>query len=206
MPLVAPRRTVPLVLALAALVSGCGGGDDAATQVADGLRRGFTTDDPAVLCQQTLSAGLAQRIYGSAASCLESERRAAATRTPAASVRVSEVVVHGDRANAFVVLVGGDAAGTRGAVSLVRRDGRWRLDALSTGFLRSGLKSGLVDNPQVSASLRDCLSSRLDTLDDAIVRRLGLAAMGARAEGVQGMQALIRECVEAPAPSGGDAA
>lgn len=196
-----------MIAALAVGVAGCGGGgEDQARDVADGLRRGFTTTDPAVLCQQTLSAGLAQQIYGSAARCLEAERQAAGTRVPATSVRVSRVVVHGDRANAFVVLVGGDAAGTRGAVSVVRRDERWRLDALSTGFLRSGLKSGLVDNPQVSAALRDCLSARLDTLDDGVLRSLGLAAMGARAEGMQGLQALIGDCVEQQAPAGGDAA
>lgn len=203
---VTPLRRRALVCGLVAgLLAGCGGGDDARQEVADGLRRGFTSAGPAVLCSETLSAGLAQQIYGGAAQCVAAERAAAGVRRPATSVGVSRVVVTGDRANAYVVIAGGDQSGTRGPVSLVRREGKWRLDALSTTFLRSGLQAGLVGNAQVGAALGACLRGKLDGLDDAVLRRLGLGVMGARPEAVQGMQALVRECMEGR-PEAGDVA
>lgn len=159
-----------------------------------------------MLCSETLSRGLAQQIYGGTAGCLAAERGVAGSRSRATAVRVSRVVVNGDRGNAYVALVGGDQAGMRGPVSVVRRDGRWRLDAFSTSFLLSGLKAGLVDNPQVGDALGACLRGQLDGLDAAVVRRLAFGAMAARPEAVEGMQALVRECVEPSAPPAGDAA
>jgi hypothetical protein len=188
-------------------IAGCGGGgDDPSTQISDTLRRGFTTTSPSVLCEQTLSSGLAQQVYGGTARCLVAERGGKGARSPADAASVTRVVVKGRRASAFVELKGGDQSGTRGLVSVVRGDKGWRLDGLSTAFLRSGLKAGLSGNPQIAPDLAACLSGQLNALHDAALRRLALGAMAADPAALEKMRGLIQACVAAPPPAGGEVA
>jgi hypothetical protein len=190
-------------LALAA----CGGGADSTeTQIENMLRRGFTTGDARVLCERTLSPGLASQVYGSAAKCLAAERSGRSARSSADDARISKIAVRGDRGSAFVVMKGGDQSGTRGLVSVIRGKDGWRLDAFSTAFLRSGLKAGLEGNPDIAPDLQACLSGQLNALDDAKLRRLALGAMSADPAALQQMQGLIGSCVQANPPPPGQIA
>ena len=133
------RRLVlalPAVLA-AAVLAACGSEDDARKDIAATLRTALTTNDPAALCRQTLSAGLIKRVYGGTAQCLAVQRGASGSRVPAKSVEISRIRIDGDRGTAFVALRGGDENGARGPLTVIRQDGGWRLDDLSTAFLRS---------------------------------------------------------------------
>lgn len=194
------------IVAALALAS-CGSDADPRAELAGSLN-GLASPDPAVLCQKTLSRRLSREIYGGVDKCLAAERAARATAT-ARTARITNVRVKGDRGSAYVVLRGGDGSDTsggemRGGVSAVREAGGWRLDRFSTTFLRSGLKAGLVGNPQIAPDLQACLGEQVDLLDDAALRRLALGAMGADPAALGEMQGLIRGCVEKVAPSGGD--
>jgi hypothetical protein len=201
-------RLVLAPLLLAALLAGCGGGPQAARpQIAAMLRTGLTTNDPVVLCERTLSAGLVARVYGGTERCLAVERGAAASRRQAGSVDVSRITVDGDRGSASVVVRGGDQDGARGPLTVVRQDGGWRLDDLSTAFLRSEFSAGATSNPDLDGTLARCLGRRIGALDDAPLRRLAFAAMGGRPQAQDQLQALVGACVEAlSVPSAGGAA
>ena len=183
---------------------GCGGGgDDAETQITKALRRGLTTTDPAVLCERTLSPGLARQVYGGTAKCLTAERGGKGARSPADDASITKIAVRGDRGSAYVVLKGGDQSGQRGVVSVIRGDDGWRLDGFSTAYLRSGLKAGLEGNPDIAPDLQACLTDQLNALDDAQLRRLALGAMSADPAALQQMQGLIGNCVQASPPAPG---
>jgi hypothetical protein len=200
-------RTIATASLAALALAGCGGGGDSAeTQIADMLRRGFTTVDATVLCERTLSPGLARQVYGGTAKCLAAERGGESARSSADDASVTKIAVRGDRGSAFVVMKGGDQSGTRGVVSVVRGDDGWRLDAFSTAFLRSGLRAGLQGNPDIAPDLEACLTAQLDALDDAKLRRLALGAMAADPAALRQMQDLIGGCVQTPPPAGGQIA
>ena len=194
------------IVAALALAS-CGSDPDPRAQLAGSLE-GLASADPAVLCEKTLSRRLSKEIYGGAGKCLAAERAARATAAPR-TARITNVRVRGDRGSAYVVLRGGDGSEKsggemRGAVSAVRENGGWRLDRFSTPFLRSGLKAGLVGNPQIAPDLQACLSEQIELLPEDELRRVALGAMGANQTALGRMQALVRACVEKVSPSGGE--
>ena len=110
----------------------------------------------------------------------------------------------GDRATAYVVLRGGDQDGARGALSVAREDGTWRLDDLSTAFLRSEFNAGLGSGEQLQANLIDCVGKRVVGLSDAALRALAFGAMGGRPEAQAQLRGLVTACIQSlSAPSSG---
>lgn len=170
-------RLVPLLLAALLAVTalgGCGGGPgggDPSADIRAALQTALTSNDASVLCEHALSPALVARVYGGTARCLQVERAAAASRGAPGSAQVSQIKADGDRATAYVVLRGGDQDGARGGLSVVRHDGEWRLDDLSTAFLRSGFSAGLSSGQELQANLIDCVGKRVVALSDPALPR-----------------------------------
>jgi hypothetical protein len=209
------RRRRRLLVALLAVVAGlalggCGGGDDGAEQDRDAigamLRDGLATNDPAAICTRTLSAGLVGRVFvGGQEQCLAIQAQAASVRRPPESVEVTRIEVDGDRGSALVRLRGGDEDGTRGPVTVVREGGGWRLNDLSTAFLRSEFTAAITSDQSVDRRLRECAARALARLADPAMRRLAFGAMAATAAAQEQVQAIVGQCVQglaAPAPGG----
>ena len=197
-----------LAAALPALLGGCGGSEESSPeQVAQTLRTALTTSDPAVLCGEVLSSGLVARVYGSAERCVAVERGSAGSRRPPRSVDVSGVEVDGERAGASVSVRGGTQDGVRGGLSLVREDESWRVDDLSTEFLRSSLDAGLSGGGSLEDTLVACVGKSVVGLEDEALRALALGVMGGRPEAQQRLRSLVEQCVRAlAAPASGDSA
>ncbi len=198
MSLARPRRLTLAAFLLAAMLGGCGGGGgdgDPSAEITKALQAGLTSNDAAVLCERALSTGLVMRVYGGRARCLQVERAAAASRAAAGSAQVSRIKADGDRATAYVVLHGGDQNGARGALSVVREDGAWRLDDLSTAFLRSEFNAGLGSGEQLQANLIACVGKRVVGLSDAALRALAFGAMGGRPEAQAQLRGLVTDCI-----------
>lgn len=194
---------------LAGALAGCGGGErrDDGAEITSALRTSLTTRDPAVLCGETLSAGLQQRVYGSGARCAAVEARSAPTKVTPTGVTVTQVRVDGDRGTAMVALRGNGQDSVRGAVGLVREDGRWRLDELSAAFLRASFNAGLEGDGTLQGALVVCVGTKVRALDDAALRTLVYGAMGGRAEAQVQLREFVADCVSAlNAPAAGDSA
>lgn len=175
--------------------------------VARTLRVGLAATDAAVLCDETLSAGLQRRVYGSTERCTAVETRSAPTRAAPTGVQVSDVQVDDDRATAMVALRGNGQDSVRGQVALVREDGGWRLDDISTAFLRTSFNAGLDGGGTLEGTLVVCVGTKIRALDDAAMRRLAFGAMGGRPEAQAQLRGLVAECVDAlDAPAAGDTA
>ena len=206
MSLVRPRRLALAAVLLAATLGGCGGGGggDPSADITKALQASLTSTDAVVLCERALSTGLVARVYGGKERCLQVERVAGASRTAAGSAQVSRIRVDGDHATAYVALRGGDEDGARGALSVVRQDGAWRLDDISTAFLRSEFSAGLGGGQELDANLTACVGKRLVGLNDAALRALAFGAMGGRPEAQAQLHALVTACIQAlSAPSSG---
>jgi hypothetical protein len=103
------------------------------------------------------------------------------------------------------VLRGGEQDGARGVLSVVREDGAWRLDDLSTAFLRSGFSAGLSSGADLQANLIDCVGKRVVALSDAALRALAFGAMGGRPEAQAQLRGLVTACIQSlSAPSSGE--
>jgi len=206
MSLVRPRRLALAAFLIAATLGGCGGGGDGdpSADITKALQASLTSGDASVLCEHALSTGLVTRVYGGKARCLQVERAAAASRAAAGSAQVSRIKASGDRVTAYVVLRGGDQDGAHGALSVVRQAGTWRLDDLSTAFLRSEFNAGLGSGGQLQANLIDCVGKRVVALSDAALRTLAFGAMGGRPEAQAQLRELVTACIQSlSAPSSG---
>lgn len=198
-----------LAFALSAALGACGGNDGAQDRdaITRTLRVGLSATDADVLCDATLSTALQTRVYGSPERCTEVETRSAPTRTPPTGVLVSDVRVDGDHATAIVGLRGNGMDSVRGGVRLVREDGGWRLDDLSTAFLRTSFNAGLDGGGTLEGTLVVCVGTKIRGLDDAAMRRLAFGSMGGRPEARVQLRQFVAECVDAlNAPASGDTA
>lgn len=208
------RRVLTAVLAVvaaASVLAGCGGADGPDAEqdraaITRMLKTGLTTGDARVLCSQTLSRGLAARIFGTASQCPVVQAQASAGRTPPTAVQVTRVRVRGDRATATLRLRGGDEDGTAGPVFVTREAGGWRLSDLSTAFLRSELTSAFGPGSTLDRRLRDCMIRAIGALDDRSLRRLAFGAMSGQPQARQQVASLVSGCAKAPSdPADGEA-
>ncbi len=201
------RRPVVAVLALAgvsAALAACGGGgDDANKQITDTLSAGLTTTDPTVICEKTLSTGLIGRVYDTQAACITAEKKDAKDSKAASAVEVSAIKVSGDKATAFVEIKGGDQDGARGELTLVKQDGGWRVDDLSTALLRSQLKAGLASETDLDTALKTCVGDKALALDDAAFRALAYGSMGDKAAASAQLGTFVADCTTETAGSSG---
>jgi hypothetical protein len=178
-------------LAVAAVLSACGDGEQ--RRIAHVLSAGFTSRDPRVVCEGSLSPALLARIYGGIAKCHALESEAGERISQAQSVDVRGVRVHGRSAAASVVIHGGNHDGARGALSLHHDAGGWRVSDISVALLRSQFEAGLRRMQSIDDAMKTCVTRRMRGLADGEFRKL---AFGADAAAHARLTAVARRCHE----------
>lgn len=192
-------RAIPslfAVLSLSLVLAACGGSssDDASEQITDVVTSGVTTTAPDVTCKKTFATSWVNQVYGSVTKCLSAEARDAKTNKPATAASVTSVKVDGDTATAFLEVQGGDADGARGALTLTKEDGGWRISDLSPAFLRSQFRSELTNDRSLPTSLKSCVQDQVNALDDDALHTLALGAIGDQPKAQADLQAIITKC------------
>lgn len=204
-----PIAAALLALMLGCTLAACGGAseEDDREEIAATLRASLTTRDAAAQCGELLSSGLVTRVYGSAERCLAVETRSAPTRVTPTGVLVSDVRVDGDRATATLALRGNAQDRVRGAVGLVRQDGGWRLDDLSTAFLRTSFNAGLESGGTLEGALVVCVGRKIAELEDPALRTVLFGLMGGRPQARAQLNRMAADCVAAlDDPAAGESA
>jgi hypothetical protein len=201
------RPIVVLALLAGALLAGCGGGDDGddgggggkdEQAIREVVRQSITTDTPEIDCDSRVSDSLIRRTYGDRARCVRVQRDD--EERPARSVDFDDLRVDGDSASVRIVARGGDPDGARGTLELVREDGDWRIDDLSTPLLRSLMEAGLRTNERqktLPAGGVACIRRGLSPLRDAEFRRVAFALMGETTEGERRLFGILADCPRA---------
>ena len=116
------------------------------------------------------------RIYGGMAKCHATEGDPAERISQAQSVEVHHVRVTGGDATAVVVIHGGNHDGARGALSLHRTGGRWRVRDLSVPLLRSQFEAGIRRMQSIDPMMKACVALKMRTLGDARFKQLAFGA------------------------------
>jgi hypothetical protein len=189
-------RVVPvaaMVVALLALIApaGCGGAGSEQHKIVDVLRTGLTSQDPSVVCEGSLTPALLTRIYGGVGECHVTEGEPGERVSQALSVDVSRVHVASSRATAVVRLHGGSHDGARGALTLSRHNGAWRVSDLSVGLLRSQFEATMRRAQGLVPGAGHCITDFMRRLDDARFRRLAMSAGDA---GRRRVASIARHC------------
>jgi hypothetical protein len=189
------RRPAALALCLAAVLAAgaCGGGGDE-DEITGVLETGFTTTDAKVRCEQSLSAGLVERIYGDTAACRKIEGEDAKNDARATSVDVSDIEIDGDRATATIKLDGGLRSGATGPIALTSSGGDWRIDDLGVAFLRSQLQAAMKHDNELDERIRTCLGEKMLELPDREFRALAYGTIGEQPDAQQRLVGMLGEC------------
>lgn len=191
-------RAIPslVLIATVLVLAACGGSssDDSSKQITDVITTGVTTNDPAVTCKKTFATSWVTQVYGTVTRCVASETKDLKTNKPATAASVTSVKVDGDSATAFLEVQGGDADGARGALTLTKEDGGWRISDLSPAFLRSQLRSELTNDRTLPTSLKSCVQDQVNGLDDAALHALALGTIGDQPKALADFQAVITRC------------
>ena len=140
----------------------------------------FQSDDVRVLCERSLTPRLFRMVYAGPARCRRAEGDDDEDEKPTKRVGVTNVRTRGAGATADVRIVGGDAGGSRGGVSLRRRKEGWRVDDLSTGFMRSAMTAVLKNDEDLPGSTARCIDRRLTRMPDDRFKPFSLALIGER--------------------------
>lgn len=177
-----------LGLALVALAA-CGDGEQ--RRIARLLSDGFTSHDPRVVCEGSLSRALLARIYGGTAQCHEVESEPGERVSQAQSVDVRAVRVHDGHATASVVIHGGNHDGARGELSLRRQRAGWRVSDISVALLRSQFEASIGRMQSIGETMKTCVVRRMRKLGDGEFRRI---AFGADAAARGRLSAVAKRC------------
>lgn len=138
----------------------------------------FKTGDVTFLCERSFTPRLFRLVYADRAACRKAVAETERDDEPTERVDVSKVEIRGGRATADVGLVGGDAGGAAGAVSLAKRGGEWRLDDLTAAFLRSLTAAGVRNDEDIPRTTGRCIESNLRRLPNARLKRLSFGLLG----------------------------
>jgi hypothetical protein len=183
-----PAPAGVIAMALLAL-TGCGRDQERAIRGV--LVAGLTSQDPRMVCEGSLTPALLARIYGDVPSCHRVEGARSEQISQALSVNVSGVRVAERRATAVVTMHGGSHDGARGALSLVRNGGGWRVGDLSVALLRSEFEVSLRRAQGVEPVAKTCIANGMRGLDDETFKRLAYeAGTGAHRR----LSAVAQEC------------
>ena len=186
----ASRLLAMLAVLLAApfMLAACGGddGDSDEDKITEVIETSATSADPADCTELQTQAFNEQTTFetgeAATASC---EEDAADTSDDPESVEVANVEVDGESATAEVTFTGGGFDGSTLAVSLVREDDQWKLDAIDDipDFNAEGLKADLSEQLAADAELtpqqKDCISQAITGADEETLESVALGDQNA---------------------------
>lgn len=171
---------LPLLVLAVAVVGACGGEDDEEA-IRETIRSSLTSTEPDDCAGRDTTTASFRRQYafGSAALARQYEKlcRAEIEKLAATSVRVFDVEVDGDRAQAGFSAMGGQYVLADARVQLRRDDDRWRLDRFSTVKLErdafDAQQVKLATGGRLGFSREDaaCFARRLKRVSDAALER-----------------------------------
>lgn len=119
-----------LALVVSAGVAACGGGESDEEKITSVIEKAATSSDPAV-CEETQTQSfMEQTSYeeGKQAALENCEEEAKETASNAESVDVSEIEFEGEFATATAAFNGGSLDGQAMVLSLVAKEGDWKID------------------------------------------------------------------------------
>lgn len=202
------RLFIPIAVSVLALgIAACGGdgnsssgggaGDDKA-EIAQAIKRAFTTQDGNVSCKELSSKAFITRVYGDVAQCLKVEAKD--HDPPPEAVPVSDITVTGDTGTAHARFVGGETDGTNGTIQMRKESGDWRMDDLGADLLRSVLTKGMSDELKKDdtfkkPAVRNCVTKIITDLPDARLKEFAYGAIGDRAAPGQDLASLVTSCL-----------
>lgn len=177
------RRHRNLALAaVACLVAGCGGGQTEAAKIADVIKHGLATTNPADCTGLMTHAYLLQNHLGTDQTVLRMCTQD--LRDPTGNPRSVDVVgvrIAGPLATANAAIHGGDLDGQTLRLRLRNDGGRWRLDRIEAFaiFNRAKFLAGVMTDfssgsGALSRPLASCVVGRMDALDDARLEAIEL--------------------------------
>ena len=145
------------------------------------LERLFRSGDVRAICERSLTPRLFRMIYARPAACRKAEGDdEEEDEKPTKRVEVRSVRTSGARATADISLVGGDASGSRGGVSLRRDAGAWRVDDLSIGFMRTVVTAVLRNEDDLPGATARCIDRRLMRMPEDRFKPFSLGLIGER--------------------------
>lgn len=166
-----------------------------ANAIREVLVTAFKTDDPDVGCTRIFTRALLRRLYEDEAGCRRVAEEDEDEKDPD-RVAVSAIDVRGRQATAKVRLIGGDSAGTEGIISLADV-GRWRVDDLSLGFLRSAFTAGLATEKEVPREVARCIEVRLMRMATREFKEFAYGSIGKRPDARRRLVILLSRCERA---------
>ncbi|HET8976012.1 MAG TPA: hypothetical protein VFN15_05245 [Solirubrobacterales bacterium] len=180
-----------VLLAVPFLLAACGDddGDSDEDQITEAIETSATSDDPADCTElQTLAFTEQTTFETGDAAIANCEADAEDTSDNPESVEVANVEVDGDSASAEVTFTGGGFDGSTLAVSLVKEDDQWKLDAIDDipSFDAEGLKTSLEEQLSADAELspeqKDCVSQAISGASEDSLKAVALGDQNALIE------------------------
>ncbi|MGZ5314368.1 MAG: Rv0361 family membrane protein [Solirubrobacterales bacterium] len=172
-----------VLLAVPFMLAACGGddGDSDEDKITEVIETSATGTDPADCTELQTQAFNEQTTFetgeAATASC---EEDAADTSNDPESVEVANVEVDGKSATAEVTFTGGGFDGSTLAVSLVKEDDQWKLDAIDDipDFNAEGLKADLskqlAADDELTPQQKDCISQAITGADEETLKSVAL--------------------------------
>jgi hypothetical protein len=153
----------------------------------------FKSDDVRLICERSLTPRLFRLIFTGPAAC----RKAAAEdedEEPTKRVDVSGIETRGKEATAHARLVGGDTPGAKGPLSLRRGTNGWRVDDISTAFLRSSVEASLKTDDDIPRVEGRCLNGRFTRMPDDEFKRFAYSLLGQRPQATVRFFQMLSRC------------
>ncbi|MGZ5310219.1 MAG: Rv0361 family membrane protein [Solirubrobacterales bacterium] len=172
-----------VLLAVPFMLAACGGddGDSDEDKITEVIETSATGTDPADCTELQTQAFNEQTTFetgeAATASC---EEDAADNSDDPESVEVANVEVDGKSATAEVTFTGGGFDGSTLAVSLVKEDDQWKLDAIDDipDFNAEGLKADLskqlAADDELTPQQKDCISQAITGADEETLKSVAL--------------------------------
>src|SRR4051794_7921136 len=159
------------------------------------LVRLLKTNDADSTCERSLTTRLFRQIYtGGPAACRKAEKENAKSEDkPTKDVVVTDIRTVKGHASAHVKVVGGDTDGAMGLVALTKEDD-WRVDDLSTPFLRSTFNTSLAHDKDTPPKVVRCVTSAATRIPDGEFKPFSYGLLGHRPAQTKRLLYMVSRC------------
>jgi hypothetical protein len=176
-----PLLPAVLLVAVAALgVGACGGSSESSSddeaQITDAINAAAVSGDPSSCTEAETQAFVEQVNYEQGQAAIQACRQSAGEGN-ADSVEVSDIQVDGDGATADVAVTGSTFDGQTIAVSLVKEDGKWKLDSFDdfVSFNPQKFAASFIDQVKRGSQLTpqqvSCLENKIGSASPGTIKQ-----------------------------------